>query len=53
MSQDHLHTGFPHFVFAGLSAIVMIHLLRFAAAQMVTRPGLETPGRILGSLVTF
>jgi hypothetical protein len=51
--SDHLHTGFPHFVFAGLSAIVLIHLLRFVAAQMVTRPGLESSGRIVGSLVNF
>lgn len=51
--QDHIHTGFPAFVFAGLSAIVMINVLRLVAAQMVLRPGMEPAGRFIGSLVNF
>lgn len=51
--REHIHTGFPTFVYAGLSAIVMIHILRFIAAQMIDRPGTESVGKILGSLVDF
>ena len=32
--QGHFHTGFVAFAFAGLSAIVMLHVLRIAAAQL-------------------
>lgn len=51
--REHIHTGFPTFVYAGLSAIVMIQILRFIAAQLVDRDGLEPVGKMLGSLVTF
>ena len=51
--NDHIHTGFPAFVFAGLSAVVMINVLRLVAAQMVLRPGMESAGKVLGSLVNF
>lgn len=29
--RDHVHTGFYAFLFAGFSAIVLIHVLRYAA----------------------
>lgn len=32
--RDHVHTGLVTFMFAGFSAIVMIHVLRALAAQM-------------------
>lgn len=32
--RDHVHTGLISFLFAGLSAIVLIHLLRALAAQL-------------------
>lgn len=32
--RAHVHTDFVAFAFAGLSAIVMIHLLRVIAAQL-------------------
>lgn len=32
--RDHVHTGFVTFMFAGFSAIVMIHVLRALAAQL-------------------
>lgn len=32
--RDHVHTGLVTFLFAGLSAIVLIHVLRALAAQM-------------------
>lgn len=32
--RDHVHTGVVTFLFAGFSAIVMIHVLRALAAQM-------------------
>lgn len=32
--RDHVHTGVVTFLFAGMSAIVLIHILRAIAAQM-------------------
>lgn len=36
--RDHVHTGFVAFAFAGLSAIVMLHVLRMLAAEMAQHP---------------
>jgi hypothetical protein len=41
------------FAFAGLSAIVMIHLLRFVAAKMVDSDTFAGAGKALGGLVSF
>lgn len=49
----HVHTGFVEFVFAGFSAILMIHLLRFTAAKMVDSPSLASAGKALGGIVSF
>lgn len=51
--RPHVHTGFIAFVFAGASAVVFLNLMRFAAAQLVERPGTEAAGKALGALVTF
>jgi hypothetical protein len=45
--RDHFHTGFVPFVFAGLSAIVMIHVLRVIAAQLDDK--LPTASKALGA----
>ena len=54
--QEHMHTGFAAFLFAGISAVVFIQLTRLAAAQLV-KPGspafAESTGKVLGSLVHF
>lgn len=51
--RPHIHTDFVSFAFAGLSAIVMLHLLRFAAAQMAEHDATRPAAKVLGSLVTF
>lgn len=51
--QEHVHTGFVSFVFAGISAIVFIHFLRFAAAKMADTDKLAGFGKALGGVVTF
>ena len=51
--QEHVHTGFVSFVFAGISAVVFIQILRWSAAKMVTNPQLEPAGRVVGGLVHF
>jgi hypothetical protein len=52
--QEHVHTGVISFLFAGLSAVVFIQLLRLAAAKMVEQGGtMESVGRTAGALVHF
>lgn len=51
--QEHIHTGFVAFLFAGLSAIVLIQLIRIGSAYMVQNDRLEPAGKVLGSLVHF
>lgn len=51
--QEHLHTGFPHVVFAGVSAILVIQVLRLVSSKLVTTQRGEPIGRVIGSLVTF
>jgi len=51
--QDHLHTGFISFLFAGVSAVVFIQLMRLASAKLVDNPATETVGKTLGAVVTF
>jgi hypothetical protein len=47
--RDHVHTGPFAFLFAGLSAIVLIHVLRIVAAQLADHPGTEGAGKALGA----
>lgn len=51
--SDHVHTGVVSFVFAGVSAIVFIHLLRFAAAKMANTDSMAGFGKALGGVVSF
>lgn len=51
--SDHVHTGVVSFVFAGVSAIVFIHLLRFAAAKMSNTDSMSSFGKALGGVVSF
>ena len=46
--RPHLHTDFPSLVFAGLSAIVLIHVLRITAAQLSAH-GQERAGKSLAA----
>jgi hypothetical protein len=47
--RDHFHTGFVPFVFAGLSAIVMLHILRAMAVQMAGTDKLNGAGKALAA----
>lgn len=47
--REHLHTGPAAFLFAGLSAIVMIHVLRIIAAQLADNPGTSGAGKALAA----
>lgn len=51
--QEHIHTGAVAFLFAGLSAIILIQLLRIGAGEMVKNQRLEPVGKVVGSLVHF
>lgn len=46
--RDHIHTGLVPFLFSGLSAIVLIHVLRVIAAFMASH-GSESGGKALGA----
>lgn len=47
--REHVHTGPAAFLFAGLSAIVLIHVLRIVAGQLSDRPGTEGAGKVLAA----
>lgn len=51
--QDHLHTGFIQFLFAGVSAVVFIQLMRLASAKLVDNPATANVGKTIGAVVTF
>lgn len=52
--SGHWHLGVDHVLIYGVSAIVVINLIRIIAAWMVNRGGtLETAGTVLGGLVHF
>lgn len=51
--QEHLHTGPLAFLFAGVSAVVFINLMRLAAIWLDDLPGFERVSRVIGGLVTF
>ncbi len=53
--RAHTHTGFDAFLFAGVSALVFLNLVRFAAAKAVTaqNPSIRSAGKVMGALVTF
>jgi hypothetical protein len=51
--QDHLHTGFISFLFAGISAVVFMQAARLMSAKLVDNPKTASAGKALGALVTF
>jgi hypothetical protein len=51
--QPHFHSGLVAVLFAGVSAIVVMNLVRFAAAKLVQNDSTETIGKTVGALVTF
>jgi hypothetical protein len=51
--KDHVHTGFVAFVFAGVSAVLFMHGVRFIAAKLAERDSTATMGATLGALVAF
>lgn len=51
--QEHTHTGPIMFLFAGISAIVFLNILRFLAAYLADKPGTEWLAKAIGGLITF
>lgn len=51
--QAHVHTGIVSFLFAGLSAVVFIQLMRLAAAKAVQHDSTRGVGEMVASLVSF
>lgn len=49
--QEHVHTGPVAFLFAGISAVIFIQLVKIASAYLVTRPSTEPVGKVLGSII--
>lgn len=47
--QDHIHTGVANVVFAGLSAIIVIHVLRMIAASLAANGSTASAGKVLGA----
>jgi len=50
--QEHTHTGVVAFLFAGISAVIFIQLLRLASAKLIDA-GFEGVGSSVGALVNF
>lgn len=51
--QEHVHTGFYSFVFAGLSAVVMFNLLRYLAIHLDDYEGTRGLAKVIGATITF
>lgn len=47
--REHLHTGPVAFVYAGLAALVFIHILRIVALQLADNPSTAGAGKALGA----
>lgn len=50
--QEHVHTGIVSFLFAGISAVLFIQMVRLFSAKLIDT-GHEGAGSTLGSLVHF
>lgn len=46
---NHVHTGVTDFVFAGLAAIVMLHILRMIAVRLSDNPSTAKIGTVIGA----
>ena len=49
---EHVHTGVVAFLFAGISAVIFIQLVRLVAAKAVDA-GHDRAGATIGALVNF
>lgn len=47
--NGHLHTGLPEAVFAGLAAIVMIHVLRALAGELAKHDATTGAGKVVAA----
>lgn len=50
--REHVHTGVVAFLFAGISAVLFIQLLRLVSAKLIDA-GYEGAGSTLGAVVHF
>lgn len=46
---NHVHTGITDFLFAGLAAIVLIHVLRIVAVKLSDNPSTAKIGTVIGA----
>lgn len=53
MQGQHVHTGLVAFLFAGVSAVVFIQLVRLGSAKLLDYPATAGLGRVTGALVHF
>jgi hypothetical protein len=52
--RDHYHATIEHILLYGVSAIIVINLVRIGAAKLGTMDGaMGAAGRSIGALVTF
>ena len=51
--QEHVHTGFYSFVFAGLSAVVMFNLLRYLAIHLTDYKSTQGLAKVIGATINF
>lgn len=51
--QEHTHTGFIAFVFAGASALIMFNLLKYAAIQLDDWPQTQWIAKVIASTLSF
>lgn len=51
--QEHTHTGIVAFAFAGLSALVMFNLLRYAAIQLDDHQQTRWIAKVIGASLNF
>lgn len=53
--NEHVHTGFAAFLFAGVSALIFLNLVRLGAAYAVKSetPAISSAGKTVGALVHF
>lgn len=51
--QEHVHTGFVNVVFAGLSALLIFNLLRYAAIELDSHQKGQWLSKVIGASLNF
>lgn len=51
--REHVHTGPFAFLFAGVSALLFLNILRFIAIFAADKPGFEWIAKMIGGTITF